>query len=231
MKLLVPSSVVPQETATGKPVFVRGSTKHSLAENERTMVNRSISGNEKCEVFPSQYLVLFFPSRFDFYRENISFWFVENFQPAFRCLCVLCSHPVFSLHLLPFLVCTLCDLSLSLARHFFLVVLLPPYRRIVLLFVFLFSRRRMATDAYGFRFYEPVFPKEDELVVVRVEKRTDVGAFVSLLEYGKLEGMILMTELSRKRIRSVKKLISVGKTEIVHVRTDSYIYIHTCTWL
>lgn len=34
-----------------------------------------------------------------------------------------------------------------------------------------------------------------------------MGAYVSLLEYNGIEGMILLSELSRRRIRSVSKLI------------------------
>ena len=34
-----------------------------------------------------------------------------------------------------------------------------------------------------------------------------MGAYVSLLEYNNIEGMILLSELSRRRIRSVTKLI------------------------
>lgn len=36
-----------------------------------------------------------------------------------------------------------------------------------------------------------------------------MGAYVSLLEYNNIEGMILLSELSRRRIRSVNKLIKV----------------------
>lgn len=44
-----------------------------------------------------------------------------------------------------------------------------------------------------------------------------MGAYVSLLEYNGIEGMILLSELSRRRIRSINKLIRVGRTEIVLV--------------
>ena len=37
-----------------------------------------------------------------------------------------------------------------------------------------------------------------------------MGAYVSLLEYNNIEGMILLSELSRRRIRSVTKLIKVS---------------------
>lgn len=36
-----------------------------------------------------------------------------------------------------------------------------------------------------------------------------MGAYVSLLEYNGIEGMILLSELSRRRIRSIAKLIKV----------------------
>jgi len=50
-----------------------------------------------------------------------------------------------------------------------------------------------------------------------VKNVAEMGAYVSLLEYNNVEGMILLSELSRKRIRSINKLIRVGRTEIVVV--------------
>lgn len=41
-----------------------------------------------------------------------------------------------------------------------------------------------------------------------------MGAYVALLEYNNIEGMILLSELSRRRIRSINKLIRVGKQEV-----------------
>ena len=37
----------------------------------------------------------------------------------------------------------------------------------------------------------------------------DMGAYVQLLEYNNIEGMVLLSELSRRRIRSINKLIKV----------------------
>ncbi len=37
-----------------------------------------------------------------------------------------------------------------------------------------------------------------------------MGAYVQLLEYNNIEGMILLSELTRRRIRSVSKLIKVS---------------------
>lgn len=44
-----------------------------------------------------------------------------------------------------------------------------------------------------------------------------MGAYVQLLEYDNIEGMILLSELTRRRIRSVSKLIKVGRIEPVMV--------------
>ncbi|ODN72725.1 hypothetical protein, variant [Cryptococcus amylolentus CBS 6039] len=53
--------------------------------------------------------------------------------------------------------------------------------------------------------------------MVQVQSIEDMGAYVKLLEYDNIEGMILLSELSRRRIRSVQKLIRVGRNEVVVV--------------
>ncbi|CAK0900142.1 unnamed protein product [Prorocentrum cordatum] len=71
------------------------------------------------------------------------------------------------------------------------------------------------------RFYEADFPELEEIVVVQVKRIVDMGAYVSLLEYDGREGMMLLSELSKRRIRSVSKLLRVGRTEIcMIVRLD-----------
>ncbi|RSH86725.1 uncharacterized protein EHS24_004996 [Apiotrichum porosum] len=67
------------------------------------------------------------------------------------------------------------------------------------------------------RFYENKYPEVDQLVMVQVQSIEDMGAYVKLLEYDGVEGMILLSELSRRRIRSVQKLIRVGRNEVVVV--------------
>lgn len=44
----------------------------------------------------------------------------------------------------------------------------------------------------------------------QVKSIAEMGAYVSLLEYNGIEGMILLSELSRRRIRSITKLIKVS---------------------
>lgn len=67
------------------------------------------------------------------------------------------------------------------------------------------------------RMYENKYPTAEDLVIVQVKNVAEMGAYVSLLEYNLIEGMILLSELSRRRIRSINKLIRVGRTEIVVV--------------
>lgn len=64
------------------------------------------------------------------------------------------------------------------------------------------------------RFYEAEFPELEDVVVVQVKRIVDMGAYVSLLEYNGKEGMMLLSELSKRRIRSVSKLLRVGRNEI-----------------
>ena len=65
--------------------------------------------------------------------------------------------------------------------------------------------------------YEAKFPEVDEVVMVQVKSIAEMGAYVQLLEYNNIEGMILLSELTRRRIRSVSKLIKVGRVEPVMV--------------
>lgn len=67
------------------------------------------------------------------------------------------------------------------------------------------------------RFYNNRLPETDELVMVNVVNIEEMGVYVNLLEYNNIEGMILLTELSRRRIRSINKLIRVGRNEVVVV--------------
>lgn len=67
------------------------------------------------------------------------------------------------------------------------------------------------------RYYEEKYPEIDSFVMVNVKQIADMGAYVKLLEYDNIDGMILLSELSRRRIRSIQKLIRVGRNEVVVV--------------
>ena len=59
-----------------------------------------------------------------------------------------------------------------------------------------------------------------------------MGAYVKLLEYDNINGMILLSELSRRRIRSVQKLVRVGRDEVaVVVRVDQQKGVRFQPWL
>jgi translation initiation factor 2 subunit 1 len=71
------------------------------------------------------------------------------------------------------------------------------------------------------RMYENKLPEPETCVMVNVRQITDVGTYVHLLEYNNIEGMILLSELTRRRYRSIGKLVRVGKNEVaVVMRVD-----------
>jgi len=71
------------------------------------------------------------------------------------------------------------------------------------------------------RFYKHLYPEIDDVVMVNVRSIAEMGAYVNLLEYNNREGMILLSELSRRRIRSINKLVRVGRNEcVVVLRVD-----------
>ncbi|KAH8818783.1 hypothetical protein DL96DRAFT_1621926 [Flagelloscypha sp. PMI_526] len=80
-----------------------------------------------------------------------------------------------------------------------------------------YSLRPSSTFLHTMRYYQQKYPEVDELVMVQVRQIAEMGAYVKLLEYDNTEGMILLSELSRRRIRSVQKLIRVGRNEVVVV--------------
>ena len=78
-----------------------------------------------------------------------------------------------------------------------------------------------AMPSLSCRFYQHRFPEVEDVVMVNVRSIAEMGAYVSLLEYNNIEGMILLSELSRRRIRSINKLIRIGRNEcVVVIRVD-----------
>ncbi len=59
-----------------------------------------------------------------------------------------------------------------------------------------------------------MYPEVDDVVMVNVRNVAEMGAYVVLMEYNNIEGMILLSELSRRRIRSINKLIRVNRNEV-----------------
>ncbi|PRQ43427.1 putative translation initiation factor 2, alpha subunit, nucleic acid-binding protein [Rosa chinensis] len=67
------------------------------------------------------------------------------------------------------------------------------------------------------RMYEAKYPEIDAAVMIQVNRIDHMGAYVSLLEYNNMEGMIPLTELSNRRLRSINKHVKVGRIEPVLV--------------
>ena len=67
------------------------------------------------------------------------------------------------------------------------------------------------------RFYENEYPREGDFVIVEISEINDIGAYVSLLEYGEVKGMIPINEMTNRRFKSINKLAKVGRTEVALV--------------
>eukprot|EP00917_Polyrhabdina_sp_WS-2016_P012980 GHVP01028552.1.p1 GENE.GHVP01028552.1~~GHVP01028552.1.p1 ORF type:complete len:327 (+),score=63.89 GHVP01028552.1:65-982(+) len=65
--------------------------------------------------------------------------------------------------------------------------------------------------------YEKEYPEVGEIVMVIVKQIEEIGAYVNLIEYGGIDGMILIKELSRRRIRNLQRFIRVGQTDVACV--------------
>lgn len=70
---------------------------------------------------------------------------------------------------------------------------------------------------YCCREYENIFPSSGEATIVEIKDSNEMGIYVSLLEYENIEGLLLLSEISRRRIRSLTKLIKIGRKEIVSI--------------
>lgn len=72
-------------------------------------------------------------------------------------------------------------------------------------------------DYSNCRYHEQEFPNEGEIVIGRISKVADLGVFIEMLEYNNLEGLIVVGELTRKRINSAQKTVKTGKIEVAIV--------------
>lgn len=67
------------------------------------------------------------------------------------------------------------------------------------------------------RIFNEKLPNAGDLVAVKIIKVNDCNSLVQLLEYGNIEGMIVSTEVSRKKCFNIKKLMKIGCIEIMQV--------------
>jgi len=62
------------------------------------------------------------------------------------------------------------------------------------------------------RYYEKEFPEVGDLVMVKVTRIAETSVYGVLLEYSNREAMLPISELTSRRIRSIFKLVRIGKT-------------------
>ncbi len=67
------------------------------------------------------------------------------------------------------------------------------------------------------RYYEDLYPQEGDYVIVKVKEVTETGAYVYLLEYNNIEGMIPINEFTNRRFKSFNKIIREGRVEVALV--------------
>jgi translation initiation factor 2 subunit 1 len=65
--------------------------------------------------------------------------------------------------------------------------------------------------------YKNELPKPGDIVMCRIFEIQDIGSYVHLLEYNNIVGMIGVTEYSKQRIRSISKLVNIGKYVVAEV--------------
>jgi len=70
---------------------------------------------------------------------------------------------------------------------------------------------------FSTRDYESVLPECGNATIISIKDSNEMGIYVSLIEFDNIEGLLLYSEVSRRRIRSMTKLIKTGKKEIVSI--------------
>ena len=80
-----------------------------------------------------------------------------------------------------------------------------------------FDENYESGDLVKCRFYRNRVPQKDEIVMVQTTELRDMGANVILLEYDNLEGFIMLSHVSSRRVRSVAKFLKIGRKEMMEV--------------
>jgi len=66
-------------------------------------------------------------------------------------------------------------------------------------------------DLVKCRFYERRVPEKDEIVAVVTTDIKELGAYVQLLEYDKIEGFIMLSQVTAKRVKTVQRHLKIGQ--------------------
>lgn len=74
-------------------------------------------------------------------------------------------------------------------------------------------------------FYQRQVPEVDELVMAKIIRVDDTGVLCQLLEYNQREATLSLSEVSKTRFRSIRKIISVGQTKVLQVLRNENSFI------
>ncbi len=67
------------------------------------------------------------------------------------------------------------------------------------------------------RWHQNPFPNVGDCVMVRCERITDIGTYCKLLEYGDIEGLVPVSEITKQRVRLVSHVIPIGRVFVATV--------------
>jgi translation initiation factor 2 subunit 1 len=67
------------------------------------------------------------------------------------------------------------------------------------------------------RYYRNKVPNKDDVVAVVTTEIKDLGAYVRLIEYDNIEGFIMLSQVTAKRVKTVQKFLKIGKQEMMEV--------------
>lgn len=73
------------------------------------------------------------------------------------------------------------------------------------------------SDLVKCRFYERRVPEKDEIVAVVTTDIKELGAYVRLLEYDNIEGFIMLSQVTAKRVKTVQRHLKIGQQQMMEV--------------
>jgi translation initiation factor 2 subunit 1 len=77
-------------------------------------------------------------------------------------------------------------------------------------------------SGYECRFFKKKYPDEGEMIMGKVATIDNEGVSVDLIEYGDARGLILLGELSKKRIKNINQITKIGSIEVcIVLRVDN----------
>lgn len=64
---------------------------------------------------------------------------------------------------------------------------------------------------------EKNYPNVNDFVIAKIVRINEYAAYAELIEYNNIEGMLMFSDITRKKMKTVAKFIRIGKNEILKV--------------